>query len=411
MAESTQAARRKFTMAKAQENLYALNVANMVCDVDTQKVGTVYNPYTSTPVVTDAAFSANTYTVGTFSQDADSLQINRRAVASEIVGEYHLMSSEISLMQDRGANMGKGISQVIDGYVLSLPKTTSGVTTLDDAYFGGSAGTAITVGSGSSDGIDDIINVATQEVELGNAYGKKFMVVSSYESRDLKGYLQTTGNMVMDEVLRNGFAVGKNVNKVGTTFSGVDVFQSNNITQTVVLGLATNPTNGDTITIAGVEITFVATLSGGASEIHITGSVDATAANLAEWLNAAGANDEAEDTNTGYSAASQEDQATLSRLGISAVATGASDIVTITTKGVVRVSETLTDGTDTWATPERYLVFGEYGFINLYQPTQGMDYEEKPVSGTDGKEVFLRQFYNATIWTRNLTRGVAIRVN
>ncbi len=410
MAESTLASRRKFTMAKAQENLYALNVANMVCDVDTQKVGTVYNPYTSKGVVTDSAFSANTYNVGTYSQDADSLEINRRAVWSEIVGEYHLMSSEINLMQNRGVEGGKGISQVIDGYVLSLPKTTAGVTTLDDASFGGSADTAITVGSGAADGIDDIINVGTQEVELGNAYGKKFMVVSSYESKDLKGFLQSTGNMVMDEVLRNGFAVGKSVNKVGTTFSGVDVFQSNNITQTVVLGIATNPTDGDTITIAGVEITFVATLSGGDAEVHICSTVDNTAAELTEFLNAP-ATAVAEATDAGIAAASQEDIATLSALGLVAVATAGSDIVTITTKGVVRVSETLTDATDTFATPERYLVFGEYGFINLYQPSQGMSYEEKPVSGTDGKEVFLRQFYNATIWTRNLVRGLAIRVN
>ena len=39
---TTQNARKKFTMAKAQENLYALNVANVIADVDTQKMGTVY---------------------------------------------------------------------------------------------------------------------------------------------------------------------------------------------------------------------------------------------------------------------------------------------------------------------------------------------------------------------------------
>jgi hypothetical protein len=86
MAESTLAARKKFTMGKAQENLYALNVANIICSVDSKSMGTVYNPYTSTSVVSDAAFSSNTYTVGTYSQDADSLEVNRRAIASDIVG-------------------------------------------------------------------------------------------------------------------------------------------------------------------------------------------------------------------------------------------------------------------------------------------------------------------------------------
>lgn len=408
MAESTQDARRKFTIAKAQENLYALNVANLICSVDTEKMGTVYNPYTSTPVVSDAAYSANSYTVGTFAQDADSLQVNRRAIASEIVGAYHWKSSEIDLLSDRGMNMGKGISQTIDGYVLNLPVSTSGVTGLDDGDFGGTAGNAKT---SSNTVIDDIINGGIQEIEVGNAYEKKFMVVSAYESNDLRGYLQSTGNMVMDEVLRNGFQSGSKVNKVGTTFSGVDVFQSNNITQVQVLGLATNPTDADTITIGGVEITFVDTLSGGDAEIHIAGTVDVTRANLVEWLNADGADDEAEDTNVGYSAASDEDQATLSRLGITAVNSNSDDDATITTKGVVKVSEDLTDGTDTWGTPYRYLILGEYGSINLYLPSKGMDYEEKPVSGTDGIEVMLRQFYNGVIWTRMKSRVVSIKVN
>ena len=403
---TTQNARKKFTIAKAQENLYANNVANVICAVDTEKMGTVYNPYTTRPIVADGAVSSSAYSVSAYSADADSLQINRRAKASEHVDSYDWKSVDFGLLEDRGMNMGLGISQVIDGYVLNLPVVTSGVETLDDGDFSGTPGNPKT---SSNSIIDDIINGALQEVELANSYAKKFMVVSAYEANDLRGYLQSTGNMVADEVIRNG--IPSQVSKIGTTFSGVDVFQSNNITQTVVLGLATNPTDGDTITIGGVEITFVATLSGGASEIHITASVDATAANLAEWLNAFGANDEAEATNTGYSAASTEDQSKLSRLGVVATATGASDIVTVTTKGVVKVSETLTDGTDTWGTPFRYLVFGDYGAMNLYLPSAGMDYVEKEVSGKAGVELYMEQFYNATIWTRMKDRVLAIKVN
>jgi hypothetical protein len=303
-------------------------------------------------------------------------------------------------------NMGKTISQVIDGYFLSLPVDTSGVTTLDDGATGGTAGNAKTT---SNTNIDDVINTAIQEVDLANSGDKRFMVVSSYEATDLRGYLQSTGNMVGDEVIRAG--IPSQVTKVGTTFSGVDVFQSNNVTQEVVLGLATNPTDGDTITIAGVEITFVATLSGGASEIHIGTAVDDTRASLVEWLNAFGANAEAEGATAGYSAASTEDQATLSRLQAAAVNDNAADTATITTRGVVKVSETLTDATDTWGTPYRFLVFGDYGSINLYLPTAGMDYHEKEVAGKPGVELYMEQFYNAVIWTRMKERVLAYKVN
>ena len=79
---TTQDARKKFTIASAQENLYSVNVANVVGKTDTDKMGTVYNPYTSTPVVSDGAVSGAGYAVGTYSADADSLQVNRRASAS-----------------------------------------------------------------------------------------------------------------------------------------------------------------------------------------------------------------------------------------------------------------------------------------------------------------------------------------
>lgn len=403
---TTQDARKKFTMAKAQENLYALNVANIISDVATTKMGTVYNPYASTATISNVAHTSNTYTVGTYAIDADSLQINRKAIASEIVGSYDELSMDLGIIENRGMEFGAGISQTIDGYVLNLPVVTSGVDTLDDGDFAGTPGNPKT---SSNSVIDDIINVGVQEIELGNAYDRKFLVVSSYESTDLKGYLQSTGNQVADEIIRNGFQ--SKVKSIGTTFSGVDVYQSNNITQTVVLGLATNPTDGDTITFAGVTITFVATLSGGASEVHIASTVDITRANLVEWLNADGASAEAEATDTGYSAASTTDKAILSRLGIVATNDNSGNTATITSNGVVRVSEDLTDATDTWGTPYRYLVLGEYGFMNLYLPSAGMDYEEKPVSGTDGKEAFMRQFYNATIWSKKKTRGLAIKVN
>lgn len=403
---TTQDARKKFTIGAAQENLYAVNLANVIANVDTEKMGTVYNPFTSRPIAINGTAAATTsYTAKAYTNDADSLQINRRAAAAEHIDSYDWKSAEISLLQDRGMNMGKTISQVIDGFVLNLPVTTSGVVTLGD---GGVPGAA-TPWTSSTTVIDDIINAAFQEIDLANSGAKRFMVVSSYEANDLRGHLQATGNMVADEVIRNG--IPSQVSKVGTSYSGVDVFQSNNITQEVVLTMDTLPTAGDTLTIAGVEVTFVAALTGAASEIHITSAVDSTAANLAEWLNAFGANDEAEATNTGYSAASAEDQSTLSRLQITATADAGADTVTINTKGVVKFSETFTAGTNVFGTAYRYLVFGDYGSINLYLPSAGMDYVEKEVGGKPGVEVYMEQFYNAVIWTRMKDRVLAIKVN
>lgn len=407
---TTQNARRKFTIAKAQENLYSESVANVVCDVDTKQLGTVYNPFTSRPAVADGAVSSATYPIATYTADADSLQINRRATASEHVDSYDWKSVDFNLLSDRGMNMGKAIAQVIDGFTFNLPVGLSGVAQLDDGDFGGTDGNAKV---SSNTVIDDIINGALTELHVGNAINsKKFMLVSPYEANDLRGYLQSTGNMVADQVIREGIA--SKVAKVGTTFSGVDVFMTNNLTQTAVLALATNPTAADTITFAGVTYTFVAALTGADGEVHIASTVDITRANLAEAINGTtfpGDTDEAEATDTGYSAISTVDQATLSRLSVVATNNNSANTLTITCNGTFKVSETLTDATDAWGTPYRYLLLGDYGAISLYLPSAGMDYEEKSVSAKAGRELFMEQLYNATVWTRNKERVVTIKVS
>lgn len=408
---TTQNARKKFTIAKAQENLFSINLANVIASVDTKKMGTVYNPYTSKPAISDGtAANTTTYPIANYTADADSLQVNRRATAAEHVDSYDWKSVDFGLLSDRGENMGKAISQVIDGFTLNVPVGLSGVTALDDGDFGGTAGNPKTT---SNTNIDEVINGALTELHVADAHGeKKFMAVSPYEANDLRGFLQNTGNMVMDEVIRNG--IPSSVTKVGTTFSGVDVFMTNNLTHEAVLGLATQPTAGDTITFAGVTYTFVATLTGAAGEVHITGSVDATRANLAEAINGTdfpGDTDETEATNTGYSALSNDDQAKLSRLKVVATDSAGDDELTITANGTFSVSETLADGTDAWGTVYRYTLLGDYGSINLYLPSQGMDYKEKDVSAKPGVELEMEQFYNATVWTRMKDRIVTIKTN
>jgi hypothetical protein len=161
-----------------------------------------------------------------------------------------------------------------------------------------------------------------------------------------------------DAVFRNGFT--------GNVFNA-EMYVSNNLTGEAVLGMATNPTDGDTITINGVVITFVDTLSGGDAEIHITASVDATRANLVEWLNAGGASAEAEDTNTGYSAASAADQATLAALRITATNDNTADTATIVAIGSGRLvlAETFTAAGDAWDSNFIHCYYGKKGQIDV----------------------------------------------
>jgi hypothetical protein len=397
-------ARKKFTIAKAQENLYATSLAARVGNVDTSKMGTVYNPYTSSPLGSNGTVS-DSYALGDYTATADSLEINQRANAAEHVNSYDWKSVDFGLLKDRGMNMGSTIKQMIDGDFLNKPVGVASVS-LDAGDFGGTAGTAYGV---TNTNIDDVVNLALTNIHIANSTEKKWMAVNPFEASSLRSFLQNTGNNVADNTIVNGITSG--VTKVGTTFSGVDVYMTNNLTHVVVLNLATNPTTADTITINGVVITFVATLSAttGASEVHIASTVDITRANLVEFLNADGAASETEATDTGYSSMSNHNAGRISALQLSAVNDNGANTATITAKGTLVVSETLTDATDAWSDVYHYSLLGDYGSINLYLPSQGMDYVEKDVTLKPGKELYMEQFHNSKVWTRMADRIVTIQ--
>jgi len=399
---TTQDARKKMTIARAQENLYSLNVATRVCKVNSKDMGTIYNPYTTLPAITSGTVSGASYNVNDYVADADSLQVNRRSKASEHVDSYDYKSwvgeGSEGLIRDRADNFSMAISNDIDRFVFTNVVGNGGFALGDNGVDG-----ATTAWTSSSSEIDDILNASIQQIDVNEGHGKKkFMVVSPYEANDLRGFLQGTGNNVADDALKQG-GFGRGQGYVGTTFSGVDVYQTNNLKNVVVLTMDTNPTDGDTMTINGVVLTFKDTLGTAAGAIHITASVDATRANVAEFLtgtNLPGDTSEAADTNTGYVALSDADTAKLSRLALTAVNDNAADTLTLSSKGTLVVSSDFDEATNVFGNVMRYLVAGAYESIYLALPTKGMDFEEKSVSGKAGAELYMEQFFNSTIWTR-----------
>jgi len=314
---------------------------------------------------------------------------------------------DFSLLKDRADNMGSAIAQVIDAYFLNRPVGVATVG-LDAGDFGGTDGLAYGV---TNTNVDDVINLGLTTIHLANSTDKKFCVVNPYDASSLRSFLQNTGNNVADNVIVNGITSG--VTRVGTTYSGVDVYMSNNLTHEVVLTMATNPTDGDTITINGVVMTFRATLGSTAGSIHIASTVDITRANLAEFLTGTdlpGDTTEAEATDTGYVALSAENQAKLAQVALTAVDAASPNTLTVTALGTLVVSETLTDATDAWGDVYHYALLGDYGSINLYLPSAGMDYTETKVAGKPGRELYLEQFHNSVVWTRMKERIVTMKL-
>ena len=377
---TTQDARKKMTMAVAQENLYAQNVVRAIAKVDTSTMGTIYNPYTSLPAVTEGAVSSATYNIRDYTADADSLQVNRRVDMAEHVNSYDEKSMGFSVVADRAKNFGATLANKIDQKVFAAINTNGGFNMGDGGTLGSTTPWEVTTST-----IDDVISASIERVDINEGHGqKKFMVASPKEIGKLRGFLQGTGNNVADDVLKKG------VNYRGTTVNGVDIYQTNNLKNTVTLTFSGTASNTQTFTINGIVFTTVSSIGSTAGNVLIGANQAATCTNAAALINAP------RTTTAQGVALSEEDAAKIERLGITAEASG--DTLILTGSTTFEVSETQTNAS--WGNVSRYIITGAYDSIFLALPTGGMDYEEKKVSGKAGVEVFMEQFYNHTVWTR-----------
>lgn len=214
------------------------------------------------------------------------------------------------------------------------------------------------------------------------------------------------------------FPIGKDLTNQNTVFFngftgnifGAEVYTSNNLTGEAVLTIATTPTDGDTVTIGGVVFTFKTTLGATPGNVAIGGSADAARLNLVELLNAPST------TDAGQVALSAADQITIqdvlgigtgSSHGVAVVDSASANTATIVAVGSSRlaVSETLTDGTDTFTSNFVHAYYGMKGAIDVAvqdQPTMEMRDESRQLTTnifnnvvaaiktfTDGSQKFL----------------------
>jgi hypothetical protein len=372
-------------MARAQENLYSLNVAKMVCKVDASSTGTIYNPYTTLPAVDLSTVTGATYSTRAYAAEADSLQVNKRVTASEHVDSFDEYSTNFSLMRDRGDNFGSTISNKIDRFVFDSVVGNGGFALGDAGAEGSTTPWQIT-----SNNADDFINTPIETIDINEGHGKKkFMVVSPYEANAIRGFLQNAGFGVADDAIRGG-GFSRTNGFVGTTVSGVDIYQTNNLRNTVTLTFTGTATNTQTFTINGIVFTTVTSIGSTAGNVLIGANQAATCTNAAALINAP------RTTTAQGVALAEEDAAKVERLGMTASAVG--DTLVVTAQATLIVSETLTNAT--WGNVARYAIAGAYESIFLALPGQTMDYEEKAVSGKHGRELVMSQLVNSTIWTR-----------
>lgn len=178
-------------------------------------------------------------------------------------------------------------------------------------------------------------------------------VIDSYAAADIEQYLLGKQFSVVESVFKNGYS---------GTISAAQIYVSENLTGEAVLGLATTPTDGDTVIINGVTFTFKTTLGATPGNVLIGGSADAARANLAALITTPGTT-----TAQGVALSTANQLIITDTLKLTATNNDTTNKLTIVGVGSGRLvlSETFTDATDAWDKNFIHSYFGKKGAIDL----------------------------------------------
>lgn len=309
--------------------------------------------------------SVGAYTRQDISDTDETLSIDKEKEVSFYVREIDEIQHNYKVRNEYADDAAVRLGNKIDGDVLVRYQDAD--HSVDDGDLGGTDGNGFTI---STNNVLQTFLKAGEKLDDGkNGAANRFAVISPQVKSVLYEYIAGKDTDLADEVGQNG--------RLGR-WNGFEIFQSNNLGTSIVLSLATNPTDGDTVSFtvpndegAGTQtVTFRfkdALAANG--DLHIGSTVDDTRDNFATALGDP-FTDITETATAGYDAfASTSDEAKVLKKVASATNDDSADTLSIVFSGAGRVttSETLSDGTDTWTDEKtiQHNLFGVKGATDL----------------------------------------------
>jgi hypothetical protein len=357
MANSLSSLNREFWANETQKSLFVENSAVYVANTALRNLvagdgDTVNNPSLSYPTRT-------TYTPGSDLTDTaltaanEQLTIGTWSASSVVVDDTERVQNYYAAGQLAAKRMMKSHNNAIEQAVLA--EVSNAIHTIDAGNVGGSAGSSI---DETTANIAQMFSSAHVKLDAVDApMGNRIAIIGSHTREILQ--LQQAGRQTTlgDQVTENG--------RLGNVF-GWEIVYNNNLPYTAVLSLATQPTNGDTLTIAGVTITLDATLAATAWA-DIRTNVDTTRGFIRDLINYGnGTGGTVSGTvGTDFTDVSAENRFIWQKRGLLAVNDDSADTLTITGFGDITVAETLTDATDTFTSARQDSLFLVKGAIDM----------------------------------------------
>lgn len=357
MANNLSASFPEIWSKEQQEVFYKENVAMMIADLSFKAQmsrGDVLNrPYRSARTI-QSYTRGTAITIDDLTDTNEQLTINREFATGFYLDNFDKIQSNYDTAASYGRDDGEALSNQVDAEVLG--EYASALSTVDDGDIGGTSGNGIVL---TTSNVLAVVGAAKRKLKKQNIPMTDLIGVISPEFEEiLIQYGAGRDTNMGDTANDNGFF---------TKFYGFKLYNSNQLAGTAVLALATQPTAADTVTIEGVVFTFVDPIGVTAGNVLIGANVDVTRASLAGLINSPSVTSA---TQVALSLANQR----LFESNFTATNDNALNTLSLVAKGVgvLNVSETLTDATDTWTTTKQiqHNLFGRKGAITLVMQSE-----------------------------------------
>lgn len=347
---------------------------------------TVHRPYRSTMRV--RTYSKGTaMTMGDVTATDESLSVGTSKYVGFYIDDLDELQNKYAVANAFADDAGMELWSFVDGEFLS--EVVNATSDIDDGDIGGTAGNAAVV---TASNVKQLFSAAAKKLDQQNISRKdRFAVVSPTIYQLLLEAMDGKDTALGDSTGKNG-SIGK--------YMGFDLHMSNNLYWTGTWTPANNPTDGDTIVINGVTLTFKATPAS-AGHVDIGGSTAATLDNLVACINNSGTGD-------------GSDYITLADASLKAlegcVAVDGTTYLGITFDGGSEVVVSASEAADPWSEETVHQMFGQKNAIDLVMQ-QEPKVVFKDVSDKLGKNIITWILYGMKTFTEGKAALVDVKVD
>lgn len=336
---------KRMQIVRIKEPVYKA-IANTEERASLKNGDVVHRPYRS-------ALNVQTYTKGTavtvqdLTATDESLTVGTAKIVPFYVDDLDQLQNKWDTVNAFADDAGRELEAFIDGDFLAEVANATGTVT--DGDLGGTAGTAIVL---STSNVLKVFAAAGKKLTNQLKGGKmgmtdRFAVITPTVHQILVEYLAGKDTNLADTIGQNG--------KIGS-FLGFELYLSVNTYYTARWTPADMPSDGDTITINGVVLTFETGTVDTAGKVKSETSTAVTLDNLVTALSAPGTS-----VSGVYSAVSAANQKLLQGLTI----TDGTTYVDIAVEGGGEIAVAASSAADLWSLTKAHLMFGKKKCVDI----------------------------------------------